>query len=488
METLIKSGLRFPITSVVALLLAFWCGSVVAFEIDGRKWKSAETEIFVGLDGTSATGILWNTAFIDAVNEWSQKTIFNFILREEHHTPCTTDLVNGVDFTATVCGSAFGTNTLAVTLINAESQLLGPPRIVEADIVINNQQDFDIFDGPLVQFGMNFAGVDFRRAALHELGHVIGLRHNLDVPAEGIMMPSIGDIDRVQDDDIVGVEALYSGLTNCHISQLSFGQVFESLDEGDCTVDKLTVGGDDESFIDVYSFELSQSTTMQFETISTGLDSVLLLADSDLTFLGLDTKSNNSCSSSLTQELDPGSYLLLVNTYDVPVKEECGTSGAYALTTAFVSNELRSLGANISLNGGTSSANFTGGITSDNGLTYGSKFNSTNSLDISASIEIDPQHTGQAGFLIIAVLVDEEIFLLDPQGQLVNYTTDPSVLTKASNKLLSSTEDLEIFTDLVPTEVGVDSAMVDILIGYGLDSDPSEVYFHQDSMNLIIVP
>jgi hypothetical protein len=158
------------------------------------------------------------------------------------------------------------------------------------------------------------------------------------------------------------------------------------------------------------------------------------------------------------------------------------------LTTAFVSNELRSLGANISLNGGTSSANFTGGITSDNGLTYGSKFNSTNSLDISASIEIDPQHTGQAGFLIIAVLVDEEIFLLDPQGQLVNYTADPSVLTKASNKLLSSTEDLEIFTDLVPTEVGVDSAMVDILIGYGLDSDPSEVYFHQDSMNLIIVP
>jgi hypothetical protein len=485
---LINSWLRTLISPATTLLFVFWCGSVLSFEIDGRKWDGAETEIRVGLEGISATGILWNTAFIDALNEWSQETAFNFLLREENHTPCMNDFINGVDFTSSVCGTEFGANTLAVTLINTQHQILGPPRIVEADIVINNQRDFDIYDGSLIQFGMDFAGVDFRRIALHELGHMIGLDHNSAVPAESIMAPSIGNIHRLQDDDIEAVSTLYGGLSKCHFSQLSFGKASGSLADGDCTVDKLTVGGTDDSFIDVYRFEVGQRTTMQFETVSAALDSVLLLSDSNLNFLGFDTKSSSSCSSSLSQTLGVGSYLLMVNTYDVPVKEECGNSGGYELTSTFVSDSPQGLGDNLSLNGGASNALFTGGISADNGSTYGSKFSSTDSLDISASIEIDPQHVGQAGFLLIAVVANEEIFLLNSQGVFINYTADPQVLTKASNKPLSSTEQLEIFTDLVPAEVGIDSTEVDILVAYGLDSEPSEVYFHQTPMNLIISP
>ena len=471
---------------VISLALAFCFVSVMAFDFSGEKWPGGETEFYFALEGTSGTGILWNTAFREALTDWNEATDFNYILREESHDPCAIDLMNGVDFTADVCGSEFGENTLAVTLTSTRAQILGPPRLEEVDIVINQNNTLDIFDGNLVQYGRQFDGIDFRRIALHELGHALGLDH--EVSNLAIMAPTVDNLDRLTSDDIAGVNTLYGGLSNCTIWQLRYGQTSDSLAAGDCTVDELTLGSSDDSFIDVYSFELAQTTTMQFEMTSTGLDSVLILADAKLQYLGVDNKSSGGCSSSLSQNLDAGSYFILANTYVEPPQEACGGTGTYALTASFSSSGTPDLGVGTSRNGGSANAQFSAGITADDGGSYGNRFSASASLDLDISIDIDPLHVGQAGFLIIGAIVDGGILLLNQQGQFIQYAQNSAPLIRASSKVLNATEALAVLTDLVPAEVGIDSITVDFFIGYGLDSDPTEVYFHQTPLNLIIVP
>jgi hypothetical protein len=78
--------------------------------------------------------------------------------------------------------------------------------------------------------------------------------------------------------------------------------------------------------------------------------------------------------------------------------------------------------------------------------------------------------------------------LLNQQGQFIQYAQNSAPLIRASSKVLNATEALAVLTDFVPAEVDIDSITVDFFIGYGLDSDPTEVYFHQTPLNLIIVP
>ncbi|HJN96263.1 MAG TPA: hypothetical protein QGF41_11255, partial [Gammaproteobacteria bacterium] len=80
------------------LVLAVASSFTSAFEIDGSKWFGAATEIYVDMEGISGTGILWNAAFISAMNEWMSETDFTFNLIEEHRDPCQNDGLNGVNF------------------------------------------------------------------------------------------------------------------------------------------------------------------------------------------------------------------------------------------------------------------------------------------------------------------------------------------------------------------------------------------------------
>ena len=467
-----------------ALILTAMAQSACAFDVSGSKWLGAETDFYVNIQGTSGTGILWNTAFITAMEEWNVETLFTFDWKEEYRDPCENDGVNGVDFVEDYCGSEFGKNTLAITVTWYENTILGEPNLVQADIVLNGSEKFDIFSGALPPFGPLSDKVDFRRAALHELGHVIGLDHEETI--QSIMAPEMSDIDRLQPDDIAGVEALYSGLTNCEIKDLNFGLIHAALDGSDCTVQELTVGGGDTSLIDLYRFELHSNTKLEFTMNSSVLESVLILATSKLEYLAVDGNTDGDCNSTLTSTLGPGNYLLLANTYDEAIKESCQLSGPYELKAVFLTPQV--LGANSSLLGGSSSAQFRGGITIDNGASYGNRFKPEDSLDMTAEITMDPAHIGQAGFLVVGAFLDDQILFLNEQGEFEYANPIPNPLTRAASKVLGSDESITIFTDLVPATLGIESIVVDFFIGYGLDSNPEELYFHQIPLNLTISP
>lgn len=469
-----------------ALLVSLFSVPISGFEIDGSKWIGGSTEIYLDISGVSATGILWNTAFEDAMDEWTQKTAFEFVLREEYLDPCIVDNRNGVDFTDDVCGTEYSAGTLAVTIKRSIGQILGPASIIESDIIINNNRNFDIYDGNHSQFGIDFAGTDLRRIALHELGHALGLSHENDIPT--IMASEISNLDRLTEDDIDAADKLYSGLSECFIANLRFGTTSNSLQEGDCTVVKMTVGSSDTSFIDIYQFELSAAATINVDMTSSDLDSVLLLADSDLRYLEYDDKSSGLCNSTLSGDLPAGSYLLLANTYDVPPKTECGNTGGYQLTASFTSSDVQSLSNTSSLLGGVSNASFSGGITADGGNSFGNSFKASDSLDISAQINVDPLHQGEAGFLVVGAIIAGQILLLNEQGEFIPASEESEAITRASSKTLQAIENIEIVSGLVPAELGIDSVSVDFVVGYGLNSAPGEVYYHASPMNLLISP
>jgi hypothetical protein len=469
-------------------MLIFSAGQASAFDINGSKWPTGEIEFYVNMTGAAASGISWNSAFIAAMDDWNRETSFNFILREEHRDPCAVDDLNSVDFNTQFCGSSFQDTTLGVTVRHFTQSVLGAPPLIEANIIINKNKLFNVYDGNLIQFGNQ--GLDFRRVALHELGHVIGLDHELSKAA--IMAPNIGNLDRLQLDDIAGAEKLYDGTINCVVNELVFGTITNALNASDCRVSELLPGSNDTSPVDLYRFALTNSGMLSLNMTSSSLDSVLLITDENFQVINFDNKFNNSsasCNSNLTQFLQPGTYYLLANTFTTArTGSGCAISGEYQINAFLSSGGVNPLGLSTSLSGAAVNATFSGGITANNGVTFTNRFSPQDAIDITARIDVDPQHIGKFGFLVIAAIMDQQTLFLNGQGQFVDSAATPGVIIRASNKVLSAVETLTVIENLVAASLGISETLVSFYFGYGLLSEPLELYYHQAPLNLIISP
>ncbi len=186
-----------------------------AFEVSGNFWEDGQAVFHVGISGSSPTGGTWNDAFKRSMAAWSSVSSFEFVAVDEFLDPCIDrgegqfgDDSTGVDFSATVCGSEFGENTLAVTLSAGQCQnpqCTGGFIITDADIVFNSTETWDIYSGSLRFDGTS----EFERVALHELGHALGLNHSSANSA--IMLAFVSDTDSLQSDDIAGIASIYGG-------------------------------------------------------------------------------------------------------------------------------------------------------------------------------------------------------------------------------------------------------------------------------------
>jgi hypothetical protein len=493
----VKYGTKTMAICFVTSLLVGASMMAYTFNISGVGWPGASARLFVGMPGTSASGKSWRDALARAAAEWTDKTPFSFIIDQGYQSPCTGysassaaegfprgsgDGVNGADFTPTVCGNTYGNNVLAVSLVYTESNLLGGFDITEADMVFNSNTRFDIYDGPL---NNQSRAIDFGRVALHELGHVIGLNH--EQSSASIMRSTIGNLFTLQPDDIEGARTLYTGYANCPFKPIDFGRVSGALSVGDCSVKQLVGGGSDDSLVDAYEFVLAQATSINFNMHSASLDSVLVLMDSRSRVLDVDDDGGSGCDANITKTLAAGTYAVLANTF--VGGSDCGaTEGPYQITMSYQSGALLQRGGETSLQGSASSAKFAGAVKARNKATFSNVVKPSETFDVVGRINVDPQHQGQLGFIVVAgILEDGEILLRNSAGQFVPYDGQGGII-KANTKVFSALESVDILGNTRASDLGFNEIEVNFLIGYGLNSKPNELYFHSAPINLVVTP
>lgn len=332
--------------------LLLFCLSVLClntsygFEVSGNFWVTGKATIHVGIPGTANTGTSWNTAFKRAMDNWSGATSFQFLAIDSYKDPCSGqfgsglgDDFSGVDFRADVCGDAFNSSTLAITLTSGPciTSACNNFNITEADVIFNSSENWDIYSGPRI------ANVqDFERIALHELGHAMGLRH--EAFKQAIMQANVSDTHTLQTDDINGANAIYGGgdvepplSTIASVYGIDIFVPSDTTLPGPVNATSLngTLASGDANFngrfLDMYQYTFSNDSSVDIQLNGSNIDPYLYLVritstqDAIPEFTFEDDNSGAGNNARITKTVQAGTYWIGVSSSGL------GQSGSYEL-------------------------------------------------------------------------------------------------------------------------------------------------------------
>lgn len=197
--------------ALLPCLFVLYASIAEAWVHTGSSWAAGEATVIVDFGTTNPPGAnapnivvsgpatsQFDAAYISALNLWTSTSTFNYIASTSGASadPCAAEQ-NGAKFDTTSCSGAFGSTTLAVqtTSYSVPNNLNG-----WSVTVFNNTKQWGVYSGV-------WTGVaEFKRVAVHELGHGLGLDHST---AGNIMYFQAGSTETPQADDIAGVAALY---------------------------------------------------------------------------------------------------------------------------------------------------------------------------------------------------------------------------------------------------------------------------------------
>jgi len=497
MSAVLPAAIKRATRRTLVLALMVGGGALVhAFNTDGSRWRNAQAVIQVAIPGTAPAGTSWTDAFIDAMEQWTEQSAFTFVAQRTYADPCVGysrnasgtgfptgggDSSNGVDFRADVCGNDFGSNVVAITLTRLESGNLGYDHMVQSDIVFNSSLNWDVYDGA------PRSSLDFRRTALHELGHVLGLGHETVAPA--IMAPRISATSTLQPDDIAGADSLYGLAGDCQQRPLALNAARSgNLGTGSCRILDMFASSNDTSFVDAYRISVQTQTTLRMRMSSTALDSVLLVFKlAPLNQLEVFDDTNGTCDAAGEVTLAPGDYLLLANTYDIPLPKCPGNTGAYSLSISTSDLPLQGPARSTAAASATTEALIIGGANTGPGTPYRSSFTAQESIDVEARIYPEPAHVGSQGRLhVLAVLGDGRQFMQQANGAFVPFNGNLATLAARREGALLQAETVVIAADLQGQASGLAGQHIGVYVGYSLTAEPGVIYYGNEPIRVSI--
>ena len=191
---------------VVAMIALSTSTPTRSYSLDGPKWANGTIvmQLQLGSSGTLSDGATsWGASAEGAMAIWN--TYLNnarfTAVRDSTVAKVSGDSVNSVFFDSKLFGEDFGPRTLATTTYWYRGS-----RMTEADVVFNTAYSWNSYRG-----AYRSNPLDFRRVAIHEFGHALGLDHPDDhgQNVSAIMNSTASSIDTVTSDDIAGAQALY---------------------------------------------------------------------------------------------------------------------------------------------------------------------------------------------------------------------------------------------------------------------------------------
>jgi hypothetical protein len=195
--------------------------AIHAFNLDDERWRTSPVTMHLQL-GTISGSLIdgstsWGAVAEDALATWNGVlTNFRFtVVRDSTVAQARSNRLNNVFFSSTVYGSTFDRFTLAVTLLSTSSTNGVSNGFTEADVLFNTAFSWNSYRGNLRNASGGGTLQDFRRVAIHEFGHALGLNHPDDIgqSVSAIMNSVTSNTDTITGDDIAGARAIYDGNT-----------------------------------------------------------------------------------------------------------------------------------------------------------------------------------------------------------------------------------------------------------------------------------
>ena len=274
-----------------------------------------------------------NAVAEEALNIWNQFLLhMKFgVDRDSILPPLAYDSNVSVLMSTTVYGDEFGKNTLATTLLFTRDN-----HFMETDVTFNSKWSWDSYRGSL-----SGQTIDFRRVALHEFGHVVGLDHPDQASPKqtvtAIMNSVVSDIDNLQQDDVIGAKSIYDS-----------GPAFQNSIPAPNLVNLATravVGLGDNAVIGGFIIQGSQPATVilrgianslpalgitnalqdpviELHNTSGGSDAIVATSDDWIddswasTVASYHLDPSNSQESAILATLNPGTYTVVVRSFD----------------------------------------------------------------------------------------------------------------------------------------------------------------------------
>ena len=83
-------------------------------------------------------------------------------------------------------------------------------------------------------------------------------------------------------------------------------------------------------------------------------------------------------------------------------------------------------------------------------------------------------------------MIGSQILMQDQSGQFIEVSGRPGNVIRVLEKRLEAFESINIAENLIAADLGITDIEVDFYIGYGVESNPSRIYYHENPFNLTI--